>query len=517
MNTARSDATDAPELELEHVNVVEDKKVWPAIKGTSVGNFMEWYDFGMYGYLTVTMTKVFTEGMPENVQLLVVMLGFAVSYLVRPIGGLVLGPLGDKLGRKKILFFTMTMMALATAAIGFLPTAADIGIWAVVLLYTLKLLQGFSTGGEYAGATTYVAEFSPDKRRGFFGSFLDMGSYLGFAAGATVVAVISYGCQHFIGPDGMVEWGWRIAFWTAIPVGAVAVWLRTRIPETPAFEDTDHIIDAEHADGDDFDESDRIHVRYGPVGVVRHFWRPLLIGIAIVAATNTAGYVLTSYMPIYLENEVELTTEQAALTTVPVLIVMSLSLPLIGKLSDRIGRKPVYWMGIVSCLVLMVPAFMIMHTGKFWFVVVALFMVAVPVAFFVALSASALPALFPTATRYGGMGISYNISVSLFGGTAPVVSQALLDATGISVVPALYVMLFSVICAIALLFMEETSQRPLLGSFPTVSSKKDALQLVENHEEDPRIDTSTMPIDVTDYSDSDVESHTADTQGPDSK
>ena len=168
-------------------------------------------------------------------------------------------------------------------------------------------------------------------------------------------------------------------------------------------------------------------------------------------------------------------------------------------------------------MVLMVPAFMIMHTGKFWFVVWALFRVAVPVAFFVALSASALPALFPTATRYGGMGISYNISVSLFGGTAPVVSQALLDATGISVVPALYVMLFSVICAIALLFMEETSQRPLLGSFPTVSSKKDALQLVENHEEDPRIDTSTMPIDVTDYSDSDVESHTADTQGPDSK
>lgn len=183
---------DEPRLTVEDVNVVPPKKIRPAIKGTVVGNFMEWYDFGIYGYLTVTMTAVFTQGLPQEWQLLAVMFGFAVSYLVRPLGGLVLGPLGDKVGRQKVLYVTMAMMAVSTALIGLLPTAASIGAWALVLLYLLKMVQGFSTGGEYAGATTYVAEFAPDRRRGFFGAFLDMGSYLGFAAGASVVAITTW-------------------------------------------------------------------------------------------------------------------------------------------------------------------------------------------------------------------------------------------------------------------------------------------------------------------------------------
>lgn len=153
-----------PRLTVDDVNVVPPKKIRPAIKGTVVGNFMEWYDFGIYGYLTVTMTAVFTQGLPQEWQLLAVMFGFAVSYLVRPLGGLVLGPLGDKVGRQKVLYVTMAMMAVSTALIGLLPTAASIGAWALVLLYLLKMVQGFSTGGEYAGATTYVAEFAPDRR-----------------------------------------------------------------------------------------------------------------------------------------------------------------------------------------------------------------------------------------------------------------------------------------------------------------------------------------------------------------
>src|SRR5690606_33819185 len=145
------------------------------------GNFMEWFDFGIYGYLAVTMTAVFTEGLPREAGLLVTLLGFAVSFLVRPLGGMVLGPLGDRIGRQKVLFFTMAIMAVATALIGVLPTAAQIGLWAIVPLYLLKMIQGFSTGGEYAGATTYVAEFSSDRHRGFWASLLDLGSYIGFA------------------------------------------------------------------------------------------------------------------------------------------------------------------------------------------------------------------------------------------------------------------------------------------------------------------------------------------------
>ncbi|MGO2613117.1 MFS transporter [Corynebacterium flavescens] len=485
-------------LSVDDVNVVTPKKIRPAIKGTVVGNFMEWYDFGIYGYLTVTMTTVFTQGLPEEWQLLAVMFGFAVSYLVRPIGGLVLGPLGDKVGRQKVLYVTMAMMAISTALIGLLPTAASIGGWALILLYVLKLVQGFSTGGEYAGATTYVAEFAPDKRRGFFGSFLDMGSYLGFAAGASVVAITTWLSTHFAGETAMHDFGWRIPFLTAIPLGIIAVYLRTRIPETPSFEDNQ----SEDEESIEKDTEDP-YARLGLVGVIRHHWRALLIGIAIVAATNTAGYALTSYMPIYLEEQIGLHAASAAAVTVPVLVAMSLLLPLVGRWSDKVGRKPVYATAVGATVVLMVPAFLIMNTGSIAAVLIALCMVAIPTGLYVALSASALPALFPTASRFSGMGISYNFSVSLFGGTTPLVTQFLLQKTGLDIVPALYIMAFSVLAGVALLFMKESSQKPLMGSFPTVESKKEAIEIVKGQDADPNIDTTHMPFsDTTTSSDS---------------
>src|SRR5690606_21257363 len=166
-NTTRG-ANEPRRLRVGDVLVVKRSRIRSAISGTVVGNFMEWFDFGIYGYLAVTMTAVFTEGLPREAGLLVTLFGFAVSFLVRPLGGIVLGPIGDKIGRQKVLFLTMTMMAISTSLIGILPTAAQIGLWAIIPLYLLKMIQGFSTGGEYAGATTYVAEFSPDRRRGFW-------------------------------------------------------------------------------------------------------------------------------------------------------------------------------------------------------------------------------------------------------------------------------------------------------------------------------------------------------------
>lgn len=479
----------SPRLEFGHVNVVSSKKIRPTIRGTVVGNFMEWYDFGIYGYLTVTMSSIFTEGLPEQWQLLAVMFGFAVSYLVRPLGGIVLGPLGDKIGRQKVLYATMVMMALSTALIGLLPTSAAIGGWALVLLYLLKLIQGFSTGGEYAGATTYIAEFSPDRRRGFFGSFLDMGSYIGFAAGAMVVAITTWIVEAQVGPGGMEDFGWRIPFLTAIPLGIIAVYLRTRIPETPAFEDNRD----DEADEIVKDTDDPL-ARLTLAGVVRHHWRALVIGFTIVAATNTAGYALTSYMPVYLEEQIGMHSASAAAVTAPVLVVMSLSLPFIGRWSDRRGRKPVYAAAVLCTLVLMVPAFLIMNTGSTTAVVIALILVAIPTGLFVALSASALPALFPTASRFSGMGISYNLAVSIFGGTTPLVTQFLLQQTGLDIIPALYIMLFSAIAGIALLFMTESSRRPLIGSFPTVETDKEAHALVKNQDNDPTLDPDVMPF-----------------------
>lgn len=486
MDEKSSSASGSPRLEVDDVVVVDTKRVRTAIGGTVVGNFMEWFDFGIYGYLAVTLTVVFASDVPAPWGLLVTLLGFAISFLVRPFGGFVLGPLGDRIGRQKVLFLTMAMMATATALIGILPTSAQIGLWAIIPLYLLKMVQGFSTGGEYAGATTYVSEFSPDKRRGFWSSWLDVGSYVGFAAGASAVAITTAITTSISGENAMVEYGWRIPFLLAVPLGIVAIYFRLRIPETPAFEQADTVA----TDADD------PMARQGLVGIVRHHWKPLLIGIALVAATNTAGYALTSYMPTYLEKEVGVSNITAAVATVPVLLVMSAALPLIGRLSDRIGRKPVYAIAAGSALVLLVPAFLIMQIGELWAVMVALCMAAVPVAFYVAISASALPALFPTASRFGAMAVAYNVAVSLFGGTTPLFSQALIDLTGNTLMPAFYIMFFAALGLVALLAMRETAKRPLLGSMPTVETPAEAEALVERQDSDPLIDTSTMPLTV---------------------
>jgi MHS family proline/betaine transporter-like MFS transporter len=442
----------------------------------------------VYGYLAVTLAVVFTGDLPGAWGLLITLLGFAISFLVRPLGGLVLGPLGDRIGRQRVLFLTMAMMATATALIGLLPTSDLLGLWAIVPLYFLKMVQGFSTGGEYAGATTYVSEFSPDRTRGYWSSFLDVGSYVGFAAGASVVALTTWIVEGVSGDGAMVDYGWRIPFLVAIPLGAVAIWFRLKIPETPAFEAEEHDTRAD-------DGSDPLG-RLGLLGIFRHHWRVVLIGVALVAATNTAGYALTSYMPTYLEKEVGVSNLAAAIATVPVLIVMSACLPLIGRLSDRIGRKPVYGIAVGSTIVLMVPAFAIMQIGQEWAVFIALAMVAIPVAFYVAISASALPALFPTASRFGAMAVAYNVAVSLFGGTTPLFSQALIDLTGNTYMPAFYIMFFAALGGVAMLTMKETAQRPLLGSFPTVESKVEAREVVAQQDDNELIDTSTMPLDV---------------------
>lgn len=474
-------------LNVGHVNVVDQPMLKKALSGTIVGNTMEWYDVGVFGYLIATMGPVFLPEADPAVQTLFLLGTFAATFLARPLGGVVFGWLGDRVGRQKVLAATLLIMAASTFAVGLLPGYSQIGIWAAVLLVTLKLVQGFSTGGEYAGATTFVSEYAPDKRRGYFASFLDLGSYMGFAIGAALVSVL----QLTLGQDAMEQWGWRLPFLAAGPLGVIAVYFRLKIEESPQFQAT---LDAQEeaaksAAADDTDTSQ------GPVRLVRVFWRQILLAVILVAAANTVGYALTSYMPTYLTDSMGYDPVHGTLLTIPVLVLMAVCIPLTGRLSDRIGRRPVLWMGALSTVVLAIPAFMLIGAGSIGATLLGLALIAFPVTFYVANLASSLPALFPTSSRYGGMGIAYNFAVAIFGGTTPFIVQGLITLTGDDMMPAYYLMATSAVGAVAIYFLRESAQKPLPGSMPSVATMEEAHALVATQDDNPLLDMDYLPFD----------------------
>jgi MHS family proline/betaine transporter-like MFS transporter len=480
-------------LKESDVNVVNQPMLKKALGGTIVGNTMEWFDVGVFGYLITTMGPVFLPEADKSVQTLFLLGTFAATFIARPLGGVVFGWLGDKIGRQKVLAATLMIMAASTFAVGLLPGYAQIGIWAAALLVVLKLVQGFSTGGEYAGATTFVSEYAPDKRRGFFASFLDMGSYLGFALGAALVSVL----QLTLGQTAMEEWGWRIPFLVAGPLGLIAIYFRNKIEESPQFQAT---LDAQETIGQANAAADTESAK-SPVGIVKAYWRSIIVAMILVAAANTAGYALTSYMPTYLTESKGYDPVHGTLLTIPVLVIMALCIPLTGKLSDRIGRRPVLWIGAISTVVLATPAFMLIGVGDVWSTLAGLALIAFPVTFYVANLASALPAQFPTANRYSAMGIAYNFAVAIFGGTTPFIVAALIKATGDDMMPAYYLMATSAIGAVAIYFLKESAKRPLPGSMPSVDTQAEARELVATQDENPLLDLDELPFETQDITD----------------
>ena len=230
---------------------------------SSATSWSGWYDVGVYAYVVVLIGRAFLPSASPSAQTLFSLGVFAVTFVARPLGGVILGQLGDRLGRKEVLAFTLMMMALATFGIGALPPASVLGIWAPILLICLKLVQGFSTGGEYAGATTFVTEYAPDKRRGFYAAMLDWGSYMGNALGAGFVTAL----MLTLPADVMETWGWRMPFLIALPMGGIALYLRTRIEDTPAFRDAQAESDDEEPADLAAAETDIMQPEEGPLGV----------------------------------------------------------------------------------------------------------------------------------------------------------------------------------------------------------------------------------------------------------
>ncbi|MEU9560002.1 glycine betaine/L-proline transporter ProP [Streptomyces fumanus] len=434
--------------------VTDPALVRRAVKAAALGNAMEWFDFGVYSYIAVTLGKVFFPSGDPTAQLLSTFGAFAAAFLVRPLGGVVFGPLGDRVGRQKVLAVTMIMMAAGTFAIGLIPSYAAIGVWAPVLLLVARLVQGFSTGGEYAGAATFIAEYAPDKRRGFLGSWLEFGTLAGYIGGAGLVTLMT----ALLSDGDLMSWGWRVPFLVAGPMGVVGLYLRMRLEETPAF--AAQVAASEAA-------RPRVPLREMVAGQ----WRALLLCVGLVLVFNVTDYMLLSYMPSYLTSELAYDETHGLLVVLAVMALMMVVQPFAGALTDRVGRRPVIAAGCAGFLLLSVPALLLIRDGSLWAVGLGMAALGLLLVCFTASMPAALPALFPTRVRYGSLSIGFNVSVSLFGGTTPLVVTALIGATGDMMMPAYYMMAAAVIGGTATWYLTESAGRPLPGSPPSVTHR----------------------------------------------
>ena len=460
----------------EEITVTKPDVTKRAIGAAAIGNVTEWYDFGVYGYLAVTIEGIFLPKDSGLVGHIIVAGLFAVAVLVRPLGGLFFGPLADRIGRNRVLAMTMIMMAAGTFLIGVIPDYNTIGLWAPFLLLACRLLQGFSTGGEYSNAMTFIAEYAPDKRRGFLGSLLEVGTFGGYVLGALVATIM----QHASTPEFLASWGWRIPFFVALPLGFIGVYLRSKLADTPAYKEMERLSEKEEA---------KNHTK-GEFRQIFRLWPNLLAAAGLVLAWNVTNYMLTAFMPSYFPmiEEIQGSGGVSELTSqILQILVMALCLlliPVFGKLSDRFGRKAVLRTGSIALIVLSIPSLFLIRGNNDIVVFIGLAIMGLSLICFSATAPSTLPSLFPTAVRAGALAIAFNVSISLFGGTTSVVMTTLIGATGFLMWPAIYLMVSGVIGLVSTHFVPESNGQPLWGSTPSVETKQEAKELAKELNEE---------------------------------
>ena len=416
-----------------------------AIAASAMGNAVEWFDYGAYAYLTEHIAKTLFPS--DTNGLFWTLVGFAISFLIRPIGGMVWGPIGDRIGRKRVLSMTIIMMAASTALIAFIPGYATIGMWAPIILFVLRILQGFSAGGEYGGAATFMAEYAPDNRRGMYGSFLEVGTLIGFTGAAAIALVLT----TLLSTDAMASWGWRIPFLVAIPLGYIGMYLRTKVEDTPVFRELER-------EGEHKNSAGGIYK-----GLVTNYIRPTLILFGLVIALNVVEYTFLTYSPTYLQDSLGMSEEHALLVPLLGQIVMAILLPFFGLLSDTVGRRPMWLFSCIALMVFVVPLYVLMGTGLTG-AIIGFIIMGVLFAPQLSTISATFPAMFPTMVRYAGVAIGYNVSTSLFGGTAPAVTKALTDATNDNLMPAYYMIGACLIGTVAAWFLIETRGLSLRGT-----------------------------------------------------
>ncbi|ELY4663508.1 MHS family MFS transporter [Cronobacter muytjensii] len=388
------------------------KKNRKVLIASLTGSAIEWFDYFLYGTAAaLVFNKIFFPMVDPVIGLILSWLSFSLTFFIRPIGGVFFAHIGDRIGRKKTLVLTLSLMGGATVMIGLLPTYETIGIWAPVLLILMRIIQGMGIGGEWGGALLLAYEYAPKKRKGFFGSIPQAGVTIGMLMATFIVSLMT-----LFSEAQFLAWGWRIPFLLSAVLVLLGLWIRRGIDETP-----------------DFQQAKRTgQLSKTPLRVtVRHHWREVLIAAGLKVVETAPFYIFSTFVVSYATTTLAYEKSQALESVTLAALVATILIPLMGLLSDKIGRKRMYAVSVMLLGAFIVPWFMLLDTGTTWGI-----MLATVIAFGVlwapitAVLGTLCSEIFHARVRYTGITLGYQLGAALAGGTAPLIATGLLAHSG---------------------------------------------------------------------------------------
>lgn len=432
-----------------HPKDEQGKTLKRVVVSSFLGNFIEWFDYASYSYFATVIALVFMPQGDPTVALLETFAVFALSFLMRPVGAVFWGNMGDKKGRKWALTASILLMSGATFLIGCLPTYAMVGLLAPVLLLLLRMVQSFSASGEYAGAATFLAEYAPANKRGLYCSVVPASTATGLLCGSMFATVMYAVCGH--DSAFVTEWGWRIPFLLAGPLGLITHYMREYLSDSPVYAKMQADLDKKKGGQ-----------KSAPfMHLVKKYPRVLLISFGACMLNAVGFYAVLTYLPNYLIDTVHYDSAKASMITTICLVVYIAFIFFSGHISDKFGRKKMLISACVGFVVLTVPAFYLLNSQDFLIILV----VELAMCFLLTINdgtlSSYLTETFPTDVRYSGFALSFNLANALFGGSASFISIALIEATGNAIAPAWYMVVISAIALVAMIMSHEHSGKDL--------------------------------------------------------
>ncbi|WP_339161881.1 MFS transporter [Siminovitchia sp. FSL W7-1587] len=415
--------------------VNNNRNIRKSVFAGSIGNVVEWFDYSIYAYFaTYIAANVFMTDDSLS-SLLQTFATFAVGFLMRPIGALVIGRYGDKVGRRKALSLTIIIMSLGTFLMGIIPSHEIIGIWAPILLVIARLSQGFSAGGEYGAAASYIVESANKHLRGFWGSFQEVSVTVGTLSGAMFFVLLT----TFMPVPMLEEWGWRIPFFVSGILGVAGLYIRKKANESPEFEDAKKSEDT--CNGNVF-------------SLFSKYRKQMLTGIGFTIFWTVSYYGLLTFIPTYLTGVLGLPDKVSLIAKIIAPMIILIFVPIFGFVSDRVGRKPLLLASSISLGILIYPLFLMIATGKSVLIVIAMIIYALLIALYSGPGVATVVEIFPVKVRHSTLSFSYNVAVACFGGTAPFISTYLIQVTNMQIAPAFYVIFSTIITTIVLFNMK---------------------------------------------------------------